>query len=341
MITLSFLLVIVLFVGVPTLYGIKIDDKKDSFMSLTDSIFLRGFWCIIVVIVHIPLANKNQIQELLWSFAYIGVTFFFMTSAYGLKYNIVHKQGYMEHFWIKRIPVVLIPALIANAFALVMRGFEGGFDKLSPLDFINIDSWVKVLLLYYVIFWIIYHILPKLIGGGYWQDVTMCLLVVGFSFIDYMTDIKITSKWVVEPLGFAYGIIAASFSDKIKNWLKEKWIEKWITLMMVSITLGVTFLVLKPVYFFGDYLLKILLGLAITAFMFETIAKLKVGNRINRLLGGISYEIYLLHHGVFALLTVMDSDINSGIFVITSVAVTVVLAFVLNRICKPMVRLFR
>lgn len=341
MLTLSFLFIIVLFVGIPTLYGIKKDDEKDSFLSVDDSIFLRGFWSIIVVIVHIPLTNQNQIQEILWSFAYIGVTFFFMTSAYGLKYNIIHKQGYMEHFWRRRIPTVLIPALIANAFSVIMQGFESGFDKISLLSFINIDSWVKVLLLYYILFWIIYHILPKKIKSGYWQDVTMCLLVVIFSLIDYMTDIKITSRWVVEPLGFAYGIIAASFSVNIRKWLKEKWIEKCVILMMVSITLGIAFLILKPVHFFGDYLLKIVLGIAITAFMFEVIAKLKVGNRINSFLGSISYEIYLLHHGVFAFLTVIGLDIDSGIFVITSVVVTIALAYTLNRICKPLVRVFR
>lgn len=111
--------------------------------------------------------------------------------------------------------------------------------------------------------------------------------------------------------------------------------------MALSVFLGVAYLKLKPVAVFGDYLLKIVLGIAITAFMFEAIAKLRVGNKVNSFLGGVSYEVYLLHHGVFALLTVIDSDMNSGVFVITSVAATVVLAYALNRICRPMVRLFR
>lgn len=50
---------------------------------------------------------------------------------------------------------------------------------------------------------------------------------------------------------------------------------------------------------------------------------------------------YLLHHGVFVLLTVMNSDMNSGVSIVTSVAATVVLAYVLKRICRPTVRLFR
>ena len=161
------------------------------------------------------------------------------------------------------------------------------------------------------------------------------------SIITRFTGFKVTSIWIVEPLGFAYGIIAANHADSIRKWMNEKWLMKCGIFLALSGFLGIAYLKLKPVAVFGDYILKIVLGIAITAFMFEAIAKLKVGNKINSFLGDISYEIYLLHHGVFALLTVMDSDMNSGVFIIISVAVTVVLAFVLNRICKPMVRLFR
>ena len=145
----------------------------------------------------------------------------------------------------------------------------------------------------------------------------------------------------MEPLGFAYGIIAANYSNNIRKWMEEKWLMKCGIFLALSGFLGIAYLKLKPVVVFGDYILKIALGIAVTIFIFEVIAKLKVGNRINSFLGEISYEVYLLHHGVFALLTVMDSGMNSGVFVVASVAVTVVLAFVLNRTCKPMIRLFR
>lgn len=56
-----------------------------SFFNLTNTTAMRGFWCIIVILVHIPAVYQNRIQDLMGSFAYIGVTFFFMTSAYGLK----------------------------------------------------------------------------------------------------------------------------------------------------------------------------------------------------------------------------------------------------------------
>lgn len=339
MLTYALMLVLVVFIAVFALFGVEIDKDKDSFMSRNDTNFLRGFWCIIVLLVHIPVAYQNRIQDMIGSFAYIGVTFFFMTSAYGLKYSTMNKERYMEHFWRRRLPAILLPALLANAFEVTMQSISGQ-RELTFTSYININNWVKILLLYYVVFWLVYHIAPKLMGGC-WQDITMCLFVVICSLLDRFTSFKVTSIWIVEPLGFAYGIIAANHSDSIRRWMKDKWLIKCVLFLALSTFLGIAYLKFKPVAIFGDYLLKIVLGIAIMTFMFEVVAKLKVGNKVNSFLGNISYEIYLLHGGVFALIAAVDTNMNSGIFVITSVVVTIILAFVVNRVCKPIVKSFR
>lgn len=123
--------------------------------------------------------------------------------------------------------------------------------------------------------------------------------------------------------------------------MKDKWLIKCGIFLTLSTFLGIAYLKFKPVAIFGDYLLKIVLGIAIMTFMFEVVAKLKVGNKVNSFLGNISYEIYLLHGGVFALIAAVDTNMNSGFFVITSVVVTIILAFVVNRVCKPIVKSFR
>lgn len=339
--TYAFMIVLVTFIVVSAVYGIQIDKAKDSFMSLNDTNFLRGFWCIIVVLVHIPADYQNRIQDMIGSFAYIGVTFFFMTSAYGLKYSILYKNGYMEHFWRRRLPVILIPALIVNVFYVVIHMLESGSREISIISFLNINNWVKVLLLYYLAFWIIYYIAPKFIVEGEWQDIVICLFVVLCSMIDRLTDLKVTSIWIVEPLGFAYGIIAATYSDSIKRWMKEKYLLKCVIFMFLSGFLGIVYLKLKHIDILGDYLLKIALGIVIITFIFEVISKLRVGNKLSNFLGNISYEIYLLHGGVFALIAMIDKNMNSGVFVVSAVMITVALAYVLNRACRSVVKLFR
>ena len=164
MLTYILMGILVLAIAAVTLWGTKYDPNRDSFMSIEDTTFLRGFWCIIVVLVHVPAAYQNRIQDMLGSFAYIGVTFFFMTSAYGLKYSLEHKEGYMDHFWRRRLPLILIPALIANAIQVIAYGLDG--SEITFLSFININDWVKVLLFYYIVFWLIYGVFTRIVRGG-------------------------------------------------------------------------------------------------------------------------------------------------------------------------------
>jgi peptidoglycan/LPS O-acetylase OafA/YrhL len=337
MMTAGLMTLLVLGIALSALWGAKYDPERNSFMSVEDSTFLRGLWCIIVVLVHIPKAYQNRIQDMLGSFAYIGVTFFFLTSAYGLKYSLIHKKAYMNHFWRRRLPGILIPALVANAVGVLINAAGG--EPIAALSFLHINSWVKVLLLYYLIFWLVYHILPRFTGAGRWQDVAMCAIVIVISRVDRLTPFKITSIWIVEPLGFAYGIIAANHGDEIKRWMGDRWGSKSVGLMVLSGVLGVAYLKFKPVAFAGDYLLKIALGLAITAFIFTVLCRVRVGNRVNRFLGSISYEVYLMHHAVFALLMLINpSGMNSGAFVVASVIVTVAFAWILKAVCGPLIR---
>ena len=147
MLTYALMGLLVLGLVITTLWGVKYQPDKDSFMSIEDTAFLRGFWCIIVVLVHVPELYQNRIQDMLGSFAYIGVTFFFMTSSYGLKWSIEHKPRYMDHFWRRRLPSLLIPALLANLLSVAIRAAEG--SEVTFLSVVNINGWVKVLLIYY------------------------------------------------------------------------------------------------------------------------------------------------------------------------------------------------
>ena len=160
-----------------------------------------------------------------------------------------------------------------------------------------------------------------------------------FSFVDYFTSFKITLRWIVEPLGFAYGIICANHSDTIKKWLNNRWIEKIILLMLSSGFLGLSYLKYKHIAFWGDYLLKIILGIVITLFVFSVISKLQVGNKLNSFIGGVSYEVYLLHHGVFGLIILLFGEtVDSGFFIFSSVIVTIIIAYLLKLVCIPFIK---
>ena len=308
-------------------------------MSLADCNYLRGLWSIIVVLVHVPVVFQNPVQDMMGSFAYIGVTFFFMTSAFGLKYSMAHKQGYLDRFWMKRLPSIIVPAFIAHALSgatKVMQGQDVGF-----FSFVGLGRWVQVLLLYYVIFWFIHRVSARWIASEGRRDFFLCLCIVVISLMDRLSGFN--RLWAVESLGFVYGIVVANRQEMIANWLDKKWKRKSIVLATASMGLGLAYLKYKPVAFWGDYLLKIGLGVALLALMFALIGKARVGNAISRFLGNISYEIYLLHGAAFGVLVCCrpDLDMNSGLFIWLALCLTVLGSALVNVASRYLIRCWK
>lgn len=79
---------IMLFLASILMINAKPQENSNHFFDKENSNAMREFWCIIVVLVYIPSMFQNKIQDILRSFAYIGVMFFIMTSSYGLKFSI-------------------------------------------------------------------------------------------------------------------------------------------------------------------------------------------------------------------------------------------------------------
>jgi len=335
---------LVLAIALITLWGVRYSPDKDTFLSQQEAVFFRGFWCIIVVLVHVQEAYQNRIQDMISSFGFIGVTFFFLTSGFGIKYSISHKEGYMRHFWENRLPGLIVPAFFISVLIVVTQVILNN-PGVIPQMLYNSLCWLIVLLVCYFVFWVVYFVIPTVIklSAGAWQDVAICLIMIAFSLIDRFTDIKITLIWIVEPLGFAYGIIAAGYSEKIKKWIAEKWLFKTIVLLVLSGVFGLMYLKFKSVPVLGDYVIKIILGMAITMFIFQAVGKIKVGNKANSFLGNISYEIFLAHGYVLTMFEPLFKGISdpSGPYIVSSLIVIVIIAAIINRLSKPVIKKLR
>lgn len=151
MITCAIMAFIMLFLAFELFYKSEYRTDAAHLFDKQNSNAMRGFWCLIVILVHIPASYQNRIQDMLGSFAYIGVTFFFMTSAYGLKLGIKKDPDSIRYFWRKRLPKLLIPMFLVNIVSLIFHVIEGSGISLGIL--ININGWVQWLLACYLIFW--------------------------------------------------------------------------------------------------------------------------------------------------------------------------------------------
>lgn len=332
------ILFLIIYVAI-ILVQIEYQPDKEDFFNLYDSTMLKGAFCIIVMLVHIPTTYQNRIQDMLGSFAYIGVTFFFLTSAYGLKYGVAHKENYLRRFWLKRLPAILVPAVLCNIVAVAVNIVIG--EDIAILSFFNVNDWVKVLLLFYFVFWLVYYSTGKIKMGGCLPDVFICLVVVFFSLIDRMTPLKITLIWPTESIGFAYGIILADCVDWMKKWSDRQWGKKNVLFFLLGGIIGVAYCKFKQVEMLGDYCLKVFLGFVLLMLILQLMRKVKIGNKVLAFLGSISYEIYLLHGTVFTFLAEVTVIENSGVFIWCAVIVTIVFSVIVKKISEPIITIFK
>jgi len=308
-------------------------DKKgreSTFFDIQASVVLRGFWSIIILLVHVPVFYQNPIQDMLGSFAYVGVTFFFMTSGYGLTLGVLKNQGAVQlGFWRKRLPKLLLPMLLTNIISVLVNFLAN--QSLDLLGLISITGFVRQLLAFYFIFWAAFAFLPKKLTTAH-KGYIVCALIVAFSITVYIFKNNGVFGWPTETFGFAYGVILGLNFEKFKNFASKKWFLKLASTCALSLILGVSYLKYKSIIFAGDYLNKIVLGLFILLFMLFINIKFPLGNVVSRFLGKISYEIYLLHSVSFTILTSLPLNLNSGIFILVSILITVLLSVAVNYI---------
>lgn len=315
---------ILLFLAGLLLAGAKFRPDGAHFFDRENSGAMRGFWCLIVVLVHVPAAYQNRLQDMLGSFAYVGVTFFFMTSAYGLRLAAEKRPESIRYFWRHRLPKLLVPCVLANAVR--MAAYVAGGSRVSPWMLVRIGGWVRWLLVCYLIFWLCYRFLSEK-----YRDWAVCGLAAVFSLAVYGMKPD-TTTWCPEVLGFAWGILLGRWKNRFTGWTDKGWLAKNAGLCLLAGILGAGYLMGKGIPFWGDYVLKIVLGVAILGFVLGLNTKISMGNRVSRLLGTISYEVFLLHDVSFFVLEKAFPGLNSGVFILMSLLVTAALSLAEQRI---------
>ena len=314
---------IALSLGGMLLAGAKYRPDGGHFFDRENSGAMRGFWCLIIVLVHVPGAYQNGLQDMLGSFAYVGVTFFFMTSAYGLRLAATKRPETLTRFWRSRLPKLLVPCVLSNVVHMAV--YAAGGSRVSPWMLLTIGGWVRWLLVCYLFFWLSYRFLPEKS-----RDWAVCGLVILFSLGVYLSKPAGTT-WCPEVLGFVWGILLSRWKGGFVSWADRKWLPKSGAMCLLAGMLGIGYLAGKGIPFWGDYILKIALGAAILAFMLTLNGKISIGNRASRKLGDISYEVYLMHDAAFFLLEYLSPGVSSGVFILTSLLLTMILSLIVHK----------
>ncbi len=322
--------------GFTALWGNKKNEECSNFMSKDYTCVLKACCCIIVIMVHIPIDVGNKLQDAIGSFAYVAVTFFFLFSAYGMNLSVNRKSNYLDDFWRNRLSALLIPCMIINISKYI---FDIVFvHEENIITLLQLNGYVIVLLQYCLLFWIVQKG-RKLYSENTANIILIVCVIISSLILYFLTfkEISAESGWCFERVGLVWGILLLSKFSIIKRWLSPNPMK--ISILLFScVILGILYLNFKHVYFWGEYFLKIILGIVIIAFVLQLGYKRRIGNKAILFLGDISYEVYLVHGIIIGILHVTFRNMDSGLFVLLTVSITVFFSAIIHKIDKPLVK---
>lgn len=320
----------------------RLEDGHFFSKQYTD--VLKGLCCLIVIYVHVHSERGNALQDAIGSFAYVAVTFFFLVSAYGMMAGVERKGNYLKSFWRNRLVSLLIPCLLINITGFVLNWIV--LEKASATALYSINSYVLVLLQWCVWFYIVQWCRQKWFAEN--KVLTDSLLIAGVVitslYLYFFVDAEVSAEagWCFERLGLVWGVLLYRYFDVVTAWMQKSRAVKVTVLLLLGGFLGVSYLKFKLVYFWGAYLLKIVLGFTLLLLLFTATSNRRFGDKVSNWLGSISYEVYLSHGMVLGIMAFfLPLDFNSGMFLFLAVLATLLLSTCVHAIGKPIVNLLR
>lgn len=326
---------------------------------------MRGIFSLIIIMIHIPRTYENKIQLMIGGFAYIGVTFFFLTSAYGLtlksekisrksnnknqkKFNgtaesflltkyIRNNSATVKNFWKSRLPKLLVPQYLCNIFFLITALLTDP-SQITLKSVIGINIWVVWLLIFYFVFWLAH----LLISNKILRYVSVSVFVVVLSLTGFYIRTAVSPDfliWNPEMYGLIAGIILAIFYDKIRIFFNRNWLIKTILCGAFTLVTGVIYLKTQHIIFYGNYLLKTFLGLTIIALILLINSRISIGNKALEFLGKISFEIYLTHIGIMNFIANFFPEISSGIFISATIISTIIVSAIIHSAVEKILKI--
>lgn len=314
-----------------------ISEKGDAF-DLPTTHVMKGFAALIVVMVHFPAQYTNPLQDAAGSFAYVAVTFFFFVSAYGMEYSCEHRPGYLRQFWKNRLTGLLIPMILVNVAEAILCYVSPDYGQ--PLKaLVALNGYVKILLEYCLAFYLLKMASKYFSLSGKMVDFILILLVAGSSLYLYFAGYGgRLNVWPYERIGLVWGLLAYRYRQPILGLLKKYNLGIIVVGAVISGILGLAYLKFKQEYFLGEYLLKIVLGLTLLTFLFSLATRWRIGNPVARLLGDISYEVYLSHGLCMGIVAYLLPSVTSGGMVALTFVIVIPLSWVVCLISKAVIR---
>ncbi len=295
------------FVALPALvfFKARLFKKKaynDDSLSRTTTDSLKGLAILVVVLHH--LVQRMDDPGWAGEFTYLGylaVALFFFLSGYGLAASLQSRNDGLTGFLLKRLSKVYIPFLCCNALFLLTDFFI--FDNphdlgstllyLAGIKLLDDTLWFAVAILgCYLIFYILFKCFSRKVA--FW------LLAAASAVCFVLLNRAGVGVWWYNTLFcFPMGVFVALYYQKIVGTIRLFY--PWVTCFFL-VSFGLTYMLAHHADLQnGRNLVDTASSVFFVAAILCLMQKLRIGSKPLAFIGGISFEIYLLHMLVYKL----------------------------------------
>ena len=317
-------------------YGMKYSKQKNAFEQ-KQMMALRGICAIEIMLGHIGIATESLVLFPNRKAGILFVGIFFALSGYGLMYSVSNKENYLQGFWKKRIPKILIPAYVTFLIGIVIRSIMSG----NANNFVNIISikrffgqtnwYVWELLVMYIVFYICARLDKSLSKSQY------ILLVFSLVFVCVAFEMRVANPWYGSTLCFWLGLFYYMKSEMFIRFSEN--------IFWGKIVIGIVFLgVFCTLFFMQEGILGNLVARNCASLIFAILVimwlhRFSIGNMVSVWLGKYSYEIFLFHPLLISVLRPWVK--NDVLYAVMVIAGTILAAFIYRNCANFIKGLFK
>lgn len=328
-----FLLIIILMLN---------EKKKISFcIEKEDTSIFKGLLAIGVILHHLSQALCGY-SKIFDKFIYLGNLFvgsFFLLSGYGLIKSYFKKKDYKKNFFKKRIPQLIIPFVVVSIFLFItelcfgidlsIKSFLLSFINLKP--FISFCWYVYVILFIYIVFGLTIKFIKNPIVINTLISILVLIVVV-------ICKINIVSYWWYHGiLAFPIGLWLGLYDEKIFKIINKKYIRYTVT-FFVSFVLISIYLDMGNYYLnmYSSIILELLQIVMFSMFVLCIFMRYTLNQNVFKVVGDISYEMYLCQSITFFMLPKFFNiqKFGASLYIVAAVIFTILIAKIFNILDK-------
>lgn len=292
---------------------------------------IRALLAISIVFAHFSYFGVVELS-FLRVLAPVCVSIFLFISGYGLMVSYQKKgDAYLESFLQKRILKIALPAILVSLMHMLLCGNEG-INLLERARLIVTKGatllphyWFVWAILYdYLVFWCSYRWL-----SGMRPRYAIVLLSIVFTIVTALAGFD--RCWWVCSLAFPTGVFFASYESVLFSFCCRSTINYAMILVVCALAFITSLLS-------GSLALRTICYVALPVAVALLFAKLPLDRfrlPVLRLLGAISYELYLIHITVMTLLRNDPIQISSTpLYIIAVLCLSFALAYGVHLLCS-------